>query len=181
MTRLVSGLIFGCILTFNSYGQTDSLIYTLPRPDLKWGIPGGILFSPDDKYFLVSYDFKPSYVDLYELEGFKRLSRFKIKGHYVYFPNSFFHSDNKEIYIDIGKRINIIIDIGRRTIGKEKIKYLVFNLQTGERKKVKCENGPKGCAYPISSPDSNPILRHYPTFDKTLLFKIENKKMHVLA
>jgi len=127
----------------------------------------------------VSYDFKPSYIELYELSGFKKLKTIKIKGHHVYLYYSFFHSDNKEVYIDIGKRININFDIGRRSMGKEKIKYLLFDLQTGERQKIKCEDGPKGCDYSISSPYRNEILREYLTFDNSLMFKIENKKVNI--
>lgn len=179
MTRLLRGLIFVFISTFNSYGQADSLIYTLPRPDLKWGIPGSILISPDNKYFLVGYDYKPAYVDVYELNGFKKLKTFKIKGHYVYFSSSFFTDDNSGVFIDIGKRINISIDLGKRSIGKDKIKYLLFNLQTGERQKVKCEDGPKGCEYVTSSPYRNEILQEYVTFDKSLMFKIENTEVNI--
>jgi hypothetical protein len=179
MTRLLSGLIFVLISTFNSYGQVDSLIYTLPQLDLKWGIPGSILISPDNRYFLVEYDYKPAYIDVYEINGFKKLKTFKIKGHYVHFSSSFFTNDNSGVYIDIGKRININFDIGKRSIGKEKIQYLLFNLQTGERQKIKCEDGPKGCEYATSSPFRNEILKEYLTFDKSLLFKIENKKVNV--
>jgi hypothetical protein len=179
MMRFLGGLIFVCITTCQSYGQHDSLIYTLPRPDLKWGLPNGILISPDNKYFLVSYDYKPSYVDLYEVNGFKKLKTFKIKGHFVYFSSSFFNNDNDGVYIDVGKRININIDIGKRSIGKEKIKYLFFDLQTGKRQKIKCKDGPKGCDYATSSPYRNEILREYFTFDQSLLFKIENKKVNI--
>src|SRR5436190_9493449 len=179
MTRLLSRLIFVFISIFNSYGQTDSLIYTLPQPDLKWGIPGGLLISPDNKYFLVQYDYKPTYVAVYELNGFKKLKTFKIKGHYVHFSSSFFTDDNSGVYIDIGKRININLDIGKHSIGKEKIQYLLFNLQTGERQKIKCEDGPRGCNYETASPYRNEILREYLTFDKSLLFKIENRKVNI--
>jgi hypothetical protein len=179
MTRLLSGLIIVFISTFNAYGQADSLIYTLPRPDLKWGLPNEILISPDNKYFLVGYDYKPSYVELYELSGFKKLRTLKINGHFTHFSSSFFHNDNKEVYIDIGKRININFDIGRHSIGKEKVKYLLFDLHTGERQKVKCEDGPKGCDYSISSPYRNEVLHEYLTFDNKLLFKIENKKVNI--
>ena len=58
-----------------TYGQTDSLIYTIPIPDLKWGLPNGILISPDNKYFLVSYDYNPSIVDFYELDGLKKIKK----------------------------------------------------------------------------------------------------------
>ena len=152
-----------------TYGQTDSLIYTIPIPDLKWGLPNGILISPDNKYFLVSYDYNPSIVDFYELDGFKKLKRFKISG-YTYLSYSFFYSDNKQVYIDIGKRINI---------GREKTQYFLFDLQTGERQKIKCDDGPYGCDYEISSPYRNDILREYLTFDNALLFKIENQRVNI--
>jgi len=166
---VLRGLIFVFLFTFNSYGQGDSLIYTLPRTDLKWGLPNSILISPGDKYFLVSYDYNPSIVDLYELDGFKKLKRFKIRGH-IYLSSSFFYSDNREVYIDIGKRINI---------GKERVQYFLINLDSGERERIKCEDGPKGCEYAISSPSRNEILKEYLTFDNSLMFKIEDKKVHV--
>ena len=65
------------------------------------------------------------------------------------------------------------------SIGKEKIKYEVYNLQTGDRRKMKCEEGPKGCEYSISSPYRNEMLREYLTFDNSLMFKIENKKVNI--
>lgn len=179
MIKLLSGLILICSTAFSSFGQADSLLHTLPKPNFRWGLPNEVLISPDNRYFLVGYDYKPAYIELYELEGFKKLMTFEIKGRFTYLSSSFFHADNTEAYIDIGKPININFDIGRWSIGKEKTNYIRFNLKTGERKKVKCKNAPKGCDYPAASPYRNDIDREYLTFDSALVFKIQANKVNI--
>ena len=149
--------------------KKGELVYSIPKPDVKWGLASDVLISPDNKYVLISYDYNPSYVDLFEIEGFKKLKQFKIRGH-TYLFNSFFHDNNSKIYIDIGKRINI---------GKEKIQYMVFDINSNEVKRIKCEEGPKGCNYAIGSPYVNLMLKEYTTTDRSLLFAIEKNSVNV--
>jgi antitoxin component YwqK of YwqJK toxin-antitoxin module len=152
-------------IDFTSFKK--ELILTLNKPDLKWAIPNSILVSPDNKYFLISYDFNPTFFELYETDPMRKIKEFKTRGH-SYLSYSFFH--NGSIYIDIGKRINI---------GQEKTQFVAFDIATGQMERVKCEVSPLGCEYPISSPFRNEILKEYITSDQRLMFKVENSEVNV--
>lgn len=152
-------------INFDSFKR--ELITTLPRPDIKWGIPNSILVDPQNKYFLVSYDFRPSFFELYEIGSLKKVNDFKARGH-SYLFTSFFHEG--DIYIDIGKMINI---------GEEKIRYLVYNISSNQIEKMDCKDGPLGCSYSASSPYRNERTKEYLTTDLQLMIKIEDRKVNV--
>jgi|GEM_PF-4803873 len=99
--------------------------------DLKWGIPGEILIDESHKYFIISYDYKPTHIDLYSMSDWKLIKRINIKG-YVQLFNSYFYSHDNAVYIDKGMFKN---------------NYIRVDLTTYDQTPINCDKAPYGCGY----------------------------------
>ena len=121
--------------------QRGSYVTTLPKPDVKWGLPSEVLLSPDNRYLLVAYDYSPTWLDLFEVDGFKKIRTYRIRNH-IYLSTSYFSGDGTKMFINVGQRIRIFL---------EKPKFYVYTVGEKDRKIVKCRNSPKGCSYPLNN------------------------------
>ena len=109
-----------------------SFFVKLDKPfNLKWGIPGEILFDSLNKFFIISYDFNPSHLDFYNIYDWKLVKRVEIPG-FVYFYNSFFRFSEHAVYIEIGRFSS---------------KFVRIDLTNFSQSVVPCADSPRGCVY----------------------------------
>jgi len=99
--------------------------------DLKWGIPSEILIDSTNNYFVIAYDYRPTYLDFYRLDSWEKIKRVKL-GWFTYLDNSYFDKKTNSFYIDKGWFKN---------------NYVKVDAKTFEKKGISCKKTPQGCDY----------------------------------
>jgi len=102
-------------------------LVTLEQPvELKDRLPSDIIMDSTAGIFIISYDYKPSTLDFYDINTWSLKKRVEIKGH-VYLFRSFFKSEENAVYIANGSGLK---------------KYICIDLETFETKQVKLKYEP---------------------------------------
>jgi hypothetical protein len=143
-------------------GQVDFKKYELFKKlgvaeDLKWGIPSEIMIDSTLGLFVIAYDYNPTYLDFYDFNNWKNISRVEIKG-YTSFDSSYFNPSDSCLYVDRGRNKN---------------KYIKIELTDYSTSKIDCQITPKGCDY------GNIIVSKIHYDEKTQL-TIRDKEWYVL-
>lgn len=117
----------------HSVPSNFKLVVTLDKPiNIKEGLPGEILIDSTNTYFIISYDYNPSYLDVYAMKEWKLLKRLTIPK-YTYLFGSYFYLKDNAVYVNYG--------------GVLREKYTKIDLNEFTQTEVPCENTPRGCFY----------------------------------
>lgn len=97
--------------------------------DLKWGIPSEIILDSVNNYFVIAFDYRPTYLDFYKLDSWEKINRLKL-GWFTYLDNSYFDEKTNSFYIDKGWFRNNFVKVDAKTFDK---------------KGISCKKTPRGC------------------------------------
>ena len=95
-----------------------------------------VLFTPDDKYFVVNMGYKPSYFAVYELETQKYITLFKVPGwaDYLYYKDDVFYTSN-------GKSQQFKLSINDQSVNRlKKILFEQINPSLCNKIKIKSQS-----------------------------------------
>src|ERR1700756_1213385 len=126
--------------------------------DEKFYSANDILIDDVKNYLLVSYDYNPTYLVLYDMKTWNKIKVFKTKG-FTYFRNSYFFGSLLYLYKGEGL----------------KTKYVKIDLTTFTETKAPCDDVPRGCEY-----DKPDYVDPKVELGKDPLFSLVNNGWHII-
>lgn len=136
-------IIFGILLlllSVNTWGQigdiNDNYQYLLSvDPAMKRKLMANeVMFDQQEKYLIVNYGNKPTYIIVYEFGQWKAVANFRLTN-WVEFTGAYVDYDNNQLYIKEGRFSN---------------EYYRLDINTGITDMVECSLTPGGC--PVIEP-----------------------------